>query len=162
MALNDYLFSEEFLFEGEQAEEYKKRKAAEKDAAKKADDDYLDKRWKRNASKKNWDLKDDKSGDTYSRPGRKMTKQNPNYGIKHPIKTVKGQSADQKMYNKVRDKHDVKTGENRYATKHTFNTKYNSRADQARTDDATYRHARRHPEQYKESVELYDGHIELI
>lgn len=27
--LEDYLYSEEFLFEGEQAEEYKKRKAAE-------------------------------------------------------------------------------------------------------------------------------------
>lgn len=161
MALNDYLFSEEFLFEGEQAEEYKKRKAAEKDAAKKADDDYLDKRWKRNASKKGWDMKDDK-GNTYTRPGRKMTKQNPNYGIKHPIKTVKGQSADEKTYDRARDKHETKTGKNSYAAKHTFNSKYNSRADVARTDDATYRHARRHPEQYKESAELYDGHIELI
>ena len=33
--LEDYLFAEEFLFEGEQADEYKKRKATEEENRKK-------------------------------------------------------------------------------------------------------------------------------
>jgi hypothetical protein len=51
MALSDILFSEEFLFEGEQADAYKKRKAQaradEEESYKKGANDYLSKKYKK-------------------------------------------------------------------------------------------------------------------
>ena len=89
-------------------------------------------------------------GNYYSTPGKKMTKQNPNYGIRHPIKTSKGIKKDDEMYDRVDNKFSERRKDGIH-DKHVYNSS-NTKADKYRADDARYRHARRHPEQYKESV----------
>lgn len=144
--LEEYLFAEEFLFEGEQADEYRARKRAEKAARDKENDDYLKNRWKQ-GQKQGHDVVS--KGDYQTRPGRKMTKQNPNYGIKHPIKTLQGKKEDEAMFKREHDKHYEKEGKNTYRDKHIYHDL--SKGDYERAQDARLRHARRHPEQYGES-----------
>lgn len=179
MALNDILFSEEFMFEGEQAEAYKKRKAAERRYNASQDDDYMVRRWKEVGYTSDMSEKDKKKHakaaghdhyrydndgkllQTSKEPGEKMTKQNPNYGIKHPIKTAKGMNADEKNREKARDIMSVKTGEQRkHSDVYRDKRSYNSDVDRYRAQDAALRHARRHGAK-QESVELYGG-LELI
>ena len=156
--LEDYLYSEEFLFEGEQADEYRARKAAEKAAKDKETDDYLKNRWKQ-GQKRGYDTINSER-EYLTKPGRKMTKQNPNYGIKHPIKTLQGKIEDEAMFKRVYDKHFKKEGRNSYLDKHIYNSL--SKGDRERAQDARFRHARRHPKSESAEVELYEGAIDLI
>lgn len=143
MALNDYLFSEEFLFEGEQAEEYKKRKAAEKDAAKKADTDDWHRANRRanigsepiyRSSKDATEMKGD--GDlarkAYTRNGG--------------IDKSSGQNKDPRVRRDMTRR--IKSGQS--ISSKDYNVAY----------DASRRNARR--QSRKESAELYDGHIDLV
>lgn len=177
MALSDFLYSDEMIFEGEQAEAYKKKKAAMKAQSKQDDEDYLTQRWNRTPATGNTKqtqkfardvghdrigygsngAKSNKPEYTEKSPGSRMTQQNPNNSWKHPVKRAAGKNEDQKRKDKVRDMMSTKVGKNHYVDKY-----YGSDADSHRAEDAANRHIRRHPEQYKESVELYDGAITLV
>ena len=148
------------IVEGDQAEAYKKRKADEAEAARKADSDYMKNRWKQSDSVKSGSKEDkatdkqfrkggyssfERSGEDsegnvkYSRaPGDKMSKQNPNNSWKHPIKTSKGHTQDAKN----REKSD------KYIYDDNNRVKFTSKndTDYYRAVDAARRHVRRHNE----------------
>lgn len=159
--LEDYLYSEEFLFEGEQAEEYKKRKADERAAEEKGYKDYNEKRW----GMKN--ITDTRYTNTKT-PGNKMTKQNPNDRWYHPVKRTAGKAEDMKNKKAADNKyyHTNKDGKQAsVSTKSNRSDGERKSKDEVRYDlnkayDAAHRHARRHPN--NESVELYEGAIDLI
>ena len=151
-----------YMTEGDQADAYRARKAAERAASEKEGEDYRKNRWKetdklepgsKEAKKASKDASasarsvhiDHGPENSYERyrqaPGNKMTKDNPNYGWKHPIKTTKGRLADEKRNDQARDIQMDKTGDRSYKYKKTFR----SDTDRLRADDATNRHLRRHP-----------------
>ena len=141
------------ILEGKQAEEYKAKKAAEEKARQDGYKERLDKRYKVT------DLGEDK----YSHPelGRKMTDQNPNNSIFHPIKKAKGIAADKELGERIKDTTGVRSKDKwepgkgyDVHTKSYQNGKHKSK-EQVRTElldgqDAVHRHFRRHPEKLAE------------
>ena len=159
--LEDYLYSEEFLFEGEQAEAYKKRKEEERAAKEKSYKDYNDKRFGTKF------ITDTRVRNTKS-VGNKMTKQNPNDRWYHPKKRAAGKAEDLKN-RKAADSKYYHTDEE--GAKYGVSTKTDRKDGVAKSKeeihydlnkayDAAHRHARRHPN--NESTELYEGAIDLI
>lgn len=147
MALNDYLFSEEFLFEGEQAEEYKKRKAADVSSKGRKEYDRNQKRYQ-SGSRAPGDKAyiDFNSSDPKKAVNKYRDQQEKDSARKRKVAS---------MINRV-EKERTKSGKSSLHTRTAGGkTGYDA-------EDAANRHIRRHPEQYKESTELYDGHIELI
>lgn len=137
--------------EGEQAEAYKKRKEEEKAKERKETDDRLKGRYR--AFK-------DKDGHTgYLEPGRKMTKQNPNFGIKHPIKSIKGAMEDNKFEDAVKNKtmqfDKEENGRKYYKNKKEYDI-HGTTLDVMNGSDAINRHFRRHPEKLKENCGIFD------
>lgn len=143
MALNDYLFSEEFLFEGEQAEEYKKRKAAAKAASEKAagDDQHRANRRQNIGSQPIYkSSKDATEGKADPKLAMKA------YMGKKGIDKSSGQNKDPRVRRDMMRR--IKSGQS--ISSKDYDVAY----------DASRRNARR--QSRKESAELYDGHIELI
>lgn len=142
------------ILEGKQAEEYKAKKAAEEKAKEDGFKERLDKRYKVTTVGKS----------TYTHPdmGRKMTDQNPNNSIFHPIKKAKGIAADKELEKQIQDKTRVKDkhGHWGYGNGYDVHTKSyqdgkHKSTEQVRTElldgeDAIRRHFRRHPEKLAE------------
>lgn len=163
MSMFDNLVLDEFtmLDEGKQADEYRAKKRAERQASKDSEEAYYKNRWKESDPVKSGSKEDKKTSKNYSStggqhhvehrgddnihstaPGSKMNKNNPNYGIKHPIKTTKGIKSDNERYDNVRDlMNDQDPNDKNYYHAKRPMTKYNSH----RAQDAANRHYRRHP-----------------
>ena len=136
---SDMLFEEyEMLDEGKQADEYRARKAKEKEDA--ASDG--DRRYRKNSGSKQTSssrTRFNTSGNTYDAPGDKWTKDNPERGIKHPIKTGKGINQDIKRQNKANQMVDDLN------KRHVYSGGEETEKDIMRATDAANRHLRRHP-----------------
>ena len=139
--LEQYLSSEEFLFEGEQAEEYKKRKAAEKA-----------------------ELSNKNNGRGYSvgykSAANKIEKNlalNKKEGYDRHMK-----KADEDFKRSDKAKKIVDKESNRRAKSGGLLHQLYFDVNRDKAYDAANRHIRRHPKQYKESAELYGDSIELI
>ena len=161
--LEDYLYSEEFLFEGEQAEAYKKRKADERAAKEKSYKNYNDKRFGTKY------IGDNRQIQTKS-PGNKMTKQNPNDRWYHPKKRAAGKEEDKKNKEAADSKyyHTNEKGQKTSVSTKTFRKDGEPKSrdevqyDLNRAYDAAHRNARRHPKSESAEIELYEGAIDLI
>ena len=147
MALNDYLFSEEFLFEGEQAEEYKKRKNANISARNRKEYDRNQKRYQGGSR-----APGDKAYIDFDSPDPRKALNK--YRSQQEKDSNRRRKAGE-MINRA-EKERTKSGK---SSLHTGTIGGKTGYD---AEDAANRHMRRHPKQYKESAELYDGHIELI
>ena len=137
--------------EGEQAEAYKKRK----------EDEKLDKQIEteeRAARRADCGIyrpnKNCKTGD-------KMTPQNPNYGIKHPIKTIKGKKADKKLEEDILNKTNNNPEYNCYRSAGGNRSGRSVMIDYMNGNDAIKRHFRRHPEKLKEDCGIFES-VEFI
>ena len=140
MSMFDNLVLDEFtmLDEGKQADEYRERKAKEAEDA--ASDG--DRRYRKNSGGKQTSSSRttfNTSGNTYDAPGDKWTKDNPERGIKHPIKTSKGRSQDAKRQDKANRMID---NLNKH---HMYRDGEEGEKDMMRATDAANRHLRRHP-----------------
>ena len=130
------------------------KKAAEEKARQDGYKERLDKRYKVT------NLGDN----TYTHPdfGKKMTDQNPNSSIFHPIKKAKGIAADKELGKQIKDKTTVKTKDGGREPGKGYGVHTKSYQDgkpktkeQVRTElldgqDAIHRHFRRHPERLAE------------
>ena len=144
--------------EGEQAEAYKKRKEEEKARKEKESDDRAERRYKAE--------KIDDNSYRWVGAGHKMTPQNPNYGIMHPIKTVKGVMNDNKRDDAIRDKtSQVKERDkNGRPTIYTNKKEYEHHGTAKEimdADNAIRKHFRRHPEKLKEDCGIFES-VEII
>lgn len=163
MSMFDNIILDEFtmLDEGKQADEYRAKKRAEKQASKDSEEAYYKNRWKESDPVKAGSKEEKKISKNYNStggqhhvehrdddnihsiaPGSKMNKNNPNYGIKHPIKTSKGIKSDNERFDDVRDiMFDQDSNDKNYYHSKRSMSKYNSH----RAEDAANRHLRRHP-----------------
>lgn len=141
--LDTITFEESSLLEGEQAEAYKAKKAKEK-----ADKEAAE----RNRYSTRYD------NDRY---GRTYTSRNPEYQKDKQAANNNDEKAMDRMDDRMAD--DAKrmntaahkANKDYYSGKRPMNHDENSRAI-----DATNRHMRRHPKQYKEAVELAESLLE--
>lgn len=140
--LEDILFSEEFLFEGEQAEEYKERKNKEKEDER---NNYIDRYGRRYG---NIDYIANKPRTP------KTDKEAANRKKKYEIAKYKNEKTPESDFGR---KMEAIGGEAKAAQR-----KFNFSKQKEEAEDAERRHMRRHPKQYKESAELYNGQLELI
>lgn len=143
MSLNDILFSEEFLFEGEQADKY---------LDKKAQDEFDKKHSERMRGYRRYGI----SGADVSHraPTPKTT-------AEKAKRAKELTAADKEFYNAPsggKSADIVDTAVRNLRAKQSYD-RIKKGEHEAR--DAELRHMRRHPKQYKESAELYDG-LELI
>ena len=145
--------------EGEQAEAYKKRKEEEKARKEKESDDRAERRYKAEKG-------DDGRYNSWVDAGRKMTPQNPNYGIMHPIKTYKGAMNDNKRADDIRNKTmQVKEKDKNgrpivYTSKKEYDY-YGTPKELMDYGDAINKHFRRHPEKLKEDCGIFES-VEII
>ena len=151
--LEDYLYSEEFLFEGEQAEAYKKRKSDQAVADRKKEYDRNSHRYQSGSTtpgrKAHIDMKSFRNASD-----SKMDKMMKDYDKQRDADFKRDRKAG-KMVEDEENKR-IKSGKSSLHTKTVGGkTGYNAQ-------DAVNRHIRRHPKQYAESTELYGDSIELI
>lgn len=146
--LENYLYSDEFLFEGEQAEKYKARKAAE--AKKAAADEKAAKKRQMDRSVKmqtHFAEKHKKDIDEVMKKDGDMSKVSDKNAYKKISKAINGK------YSK-----DAERLADRFAEK-DFNTRKIPSGDFAAANKLNKRIAK---EAMKESAELYEGAIDLV
>ena len=153
--------------EGKQADEYRERKQYEKDHSDDAGNKRFGRVEKTKENKNSYEkgaLTGNRVGELHDHdkvyfekePGSKMNSNNPNFGIKHPIKTYKGMKDDDERAKKASNmyftdpEYDEK-GKIKSRAHHGSNPK-NGKYERNYAIDAANRHLRRHPT--KESFEF--------